>query len=608
MEQETERLTRAALDILSAADSTAICQKLLSYLQNFIVATHIRVLLIDINHTQTVLYRDVGLISSSIAQANEILHQETVRKTLRLGEALLLSGEVDAQLLAALSLGLLTPLGAVLLAPLKVSGNTIGIVILGRSDSRQPFTQGDARLSTFLASQAAAAVETSRLYLAEFQRIQIEETLLRAGRKLSEGLNPQELPARILEQLAIVVPYERGSLLLQEKDVLKIAAQRGFPDDERVNLLSIRLREGDVYSQIATSLHPVLIDDVTQSPGWTQVEWLPLNLSWMSVPLFSKDRVVGMVSLTRREKNAFSQEDVLLVSTFAMQAAVALENAALYEEITRFSQHLEQMVQQRTDELRKALTTLERMDQSKSDFINVAAHELRTPLTIMKGYVGMMQADRAVQANPFLLQILNGVQKGAERLHEIVNSMLDLARIDNQVLSIQSERVSFSTIARRIQADYEDFLVERKQVMRLVDLENLPPLMGDANLLLKVFQSIIINAIKYTPDGGTITVSAQRLQDEQTGDCLDISIQDTGIGIDPQDHELIFEKLFSAGKVALHSSSKASFKGGGPGLGLTIARGVVQAHKGRIWVESEGCNEETCPGSCFHVLLPVAAG
>jgi hypothetical protein len=129
------------------------------------------------------------------------------------------------------------------------------------------------------------------------ERLRIENI----GRSVACGLKPVELPAAILEQLAEVVAYERGSFLLREGNVLRIAAQRGFPKDERTQRLIIPLREGDVYYQIADTCHPVLIDDVTQAPGWTQVPWLPLNLSWLGVPLFSKDSVVdGFVDPARK--------------------------------------------------------------------------------------------------------------------------------------------------------------------------------------------------------------------------------------------------------------------------------------------------------------------
>lgn len=312
-----------------------------------------------------------------------------------------------------------------------------------------------------------------------------------------------------------------------------------------------------------------------------------------------------MVSLTRRERGAFSQEDVLMATAFAMQASVALENANLYAEITRFNQQLEQMVQQRTQELRQALFTLERMEHNRADFISVTAHELRTPLTVMKGYLGILESDASLQANPFLRQVLAGFMKGTERLYEIVESMLELVRIDNQQLEIEPGLVTVNTIARRVFLDYNEFLAERKQTLELQNLEGLPILQGDANLLLKVLQNIVINAIKYTPDGGKITISGRAVADEQGGEWVEILVQDSGIGIDPEFHELIFEKLYSLGKVGLHSTSKYTFKGGGPGLGLAIARGIVNAHGGKIWVESDHQDEDAFPGSCFHILLPV---
>jgi signal transduction histidine kinase len=224
----------------------------------------------------------------------------------------------------------------------------------------------------------------------------------------------------------------------------------------------------------------------------------------------------------------------------------------------------------------------------------------------MKGYLGMLESDAAVRASTFLLQVRDGIQKGTERLHEIVNSMLDLARIDNQVLDLKTEPVAISSVLRRVRIDFTPFLEERHQEIEIIGLEGLPPIQGDPTLLVKVFHNVVINAIKYTPDGGKITIQGCRKQDESLGDCIEIQVQDTGIGIDPDQQELIFEKLYSTGKVALHSSGKASFKGGGPGLGLAIARGIVLAHKGRIWAESERHDEELFPGSLFHILLPVS--
>jgi signal transduction histidine kinase len=326
----------------------------------------------------------------------------------------------------------------------------------------------------------------------------------------------------------------------------------------------------------------------------------------MGVPLFSKEHVIGMLSLTRRETSAFSDDDSILASTFSLQAAIALENAGLYDEITRFNEQLEQMVDQRTEELNQAYQTLEKLDQNKTVFINVAAHELRTPLTVLKGYTSMIGNDPSVIQNAYLSEVVKGVNKGVNRLQGIINSMLDVARIDSQVLDLHPEQTSLPVTIKRIQSDLGPALKERQITLTLEDLDKLPIISADPSLLLKVFQNLIGNAVKYTPNGGRITISGKTLSDERLGECVEVLVQDSGIGIDPEHHELIFEKFYQTGTVALHSSSETQFKGGGPGLGLSIVRGIVQAHRGRIWVESMGHSEELNPGSTFHVLLPVA--
>jgi signal transduction histidine kinase len=349
----------------------------------------------------------------------------------------------------------------------------------------------------------------------------------------------------------------------------------------------------------------VLVGDVTRTAGWSQVDWLPLNLSWMGVPLFAKERVIGMLSLTRSEANAFSQDHAILAATFALQAAIALENAALYDEITRFNEQLEQMVAQRTEELNAAYKTLEKLDDNKTVFINVAAHELRTPLTVIKGYMGMLQADPAVTHNAYLTEVLKGIHTGTERLHAIINSMLDVARIDSQLLDLHLEPTSLPVMLKRVLGDYSQAAAERQISLELVNVEGLPLIAGDPDLLLKVFKNLVSNAIKYTPDGGRITLRGERVVDARLGDCVEIQVRDTGIGIDSDHQDLIFEKFYQTGTVALHSTSQTSFMGGGTGLGLSIVRGIVNAHGGRIWAESPGHDQVLCPGSTFFVRLPL---
>lgn len=451
------------------------------------------------------------------------------------------------------------------------------------------------------------AEELDRLYQNEQERRREADALSKAARNLSSVINVEELPKKILEQLAFVLPYERGALLMEERDgTISILAQRGFPDDQRVQDLRVQINPGGVYDQIARAGEVKVVDDVTREKGWTQVDWLPIHHSWVGLPLFAKNKVVGMLSLTRAAKAAFTADDLLLASTFAMQAAIAMQNARLYDDQAKFNELMEHMVEQRVEELHSALTTLEKLDKNKTSFIQVAAHELRTPITVMKGYLGMLKGNPSIQEQGDLFQAVDGVMKGTDRLHQIVNAMLDVAKLESQAIAPHIEPTLLGLVLQLVQKEYKNDLKERNITLSVESsVSQLPQLMADPHLLQKALDAIVVNAIKFTPDGGQITISGETAQDERKGPCIELRITDTGIGIDPANHKVIFEKLHQVGKVELHSSGRAKFKGGGPGLGLSIAAGIVKAHDGKIWVESPGHDEERLPGSTFFIRIPI---
>ncbi len=260
-------------------------------------------------------------------------------------------------------------------------------------------------------------------------------------------------------------------------------------------------------------------------------------------------------------------------------------------------------------ELREAFETLERLDRAKLDFIQVAAHELRTPLTVMRGYASMLLGEPTIRENAMLLEITQGIVNGSQRLHEIVNNMLDVQKIDNDTLEAAAVPVSIPVVVHGIIMDFQDAIVERRLKVEL-DVDNPDQILhieADPGLVNKALYHLVMNAIKYTPDGGTIRIACAYEVDEELDEVAHITIADTGIGIAPEYQRLIFEKFYRLGEVALHSSGKTAFKAGGPGLGLAIARGAVNAHGGRIWVESDGNDEQLLPGSVFHVILPLHA-
>jgi signal transduction histidine kinase len=265
-------------------------------------------------------------------------------------------------------------------------------------------------------------------------------------------------------------------------------------------------------------------------------------------------------------------------------------------------------LRQANEELRRALKQLERLDRTKTDFIQVSAHELRTPVAALTGYAQIMETHPAVVKDDGLRALVEGVATGAKRLHRIFDSILDMSRVINGELKIHRSPVSMRVVFNGIQSSFEADLERRSLEIRMVGLDDLPFCPGDPSLLYKAFRHLVNNAIKYTPDGGTITVTGRHFDTPELGRSLEIAVEDTGIGIAANDLELIFEKFYRTGEVALHSSGTTEFKGGGPGLGLAIAQGILLVHGGRIWAESPGYDEETCPGSRFVAQLPLDAG
>lgn len=451
-----------------------------------------------------------------------------------------------------------------------------------------------------------AAAQNAKLFESEQARRRGAEALARSSRQLSSLTTIEKLPQQILEQLQQVLPYDRGFLFMEDVNSMpRIRAHYGLPSDANISDFRLRINHADFYKTVARKGETLLISDVKVVEGWEQSDWLPRDRSWLGVPMYSKDKVIGLLVLSR-SNSAFNDDDGLMATTFAMQAIVALDNARLYDEVTSMNHMMERMVSQRVEELNNAYNNLAKHDKNKSAFIQVAAHELRTPLTVIKGYIGMLKGDAAIQSNLMLSQAIDGVLQGTNRLHQIVNSMLDVARLDSQVISPQVEPVNLGLILRLVHKDYINDLAARSLTFNMDEaIREMPLLLADSELLKKALDHVIVNAIKFTPDGGSITVTAEVVNDARLGRCAEIRVKDSGIGIDAEHHKIIFEKLYQLGKVELHSSSRTSYKGGGAGLGLAIASGIVKAMQGSIWAESEGLDEVNFPGSTFFIRLPL---
>jgi len=256
-------------------------------------------------------------------------------------------------------------------------------------------------------------------------------------------------------------------------------------------------------------------------------------------------------------------------------------------------------------DLQNTNKVLRQLDRNKMEFIQVAAHELRTPLTVLNGYVKVLQVSPDVSKNTVLGGVVDGIVKGTERIHEVVNLMLDVTRIDAEDLKVAAVPVPYKHVINDVVKSFKKATDERNLHITIQHAEGTPSIIGDPALIQKALYQLIINAIKYTPDGGWITITTRPVTMTDKSPGVEIAVRDRGIGLDVEHHDLIFEKFYQVGSVDLHSSGKTSFKGGGPGVGLAIVRGVARVHGGKVWVESAGYDEVNFTGSTFYLQLPL---
>ncbi len=197
---------------------------------------------------------------------------------------------------------------------------------------------------------------------------------------------------------------------------------------------------------------------------------------------------------------------------------------------------------------------------------------------------------------------VDGLVDLIERMSKIITEILTISRIATGRVELNMGVANLGQIVSRIIDSFGEAAQRRNLLVRYTEKEWPPVLHGDAELIELCLFNVIGNAIKYTPDGGLINVICRLSPTKAL-----ILVQDSGIGINKDDQARIFERFFTAGDTQLHSTSKTAFRGGGLGLGLAISRGIIEAHGGRLWVESEGRDEEKLPGSTFYIDLPLQA-
>jgi signal transduction histidine kinase len=345
----------------------------------------------------------------------------------------------------------------------------------------------------------------------------------------------------------------------------------------------------DSVEQAITSGNPAWLDSTllewTSSPTLTDLQQKKNNVAELLNKIISVTNDVAIENLPEEEALDLLTT-VTPIYTYALEKIARLETEA---RVTYIS-----------DELNQVKQKLEKLDRSKSNFISVAAHELKTPLTLIEGYASMIRDLVAETGNPQIDTLLVGINIGIQRLREIIDDMIDVSVIDNDLLSLNMQPLWLHHLFELLKHDLEEAIKERHLTLEIKEfLGSEVWIYADSERLFQAFHNVLLNAIKYTPDSGTITIDGRTLPG-----FIEITFADTGIGISPENQSLIFRKFSQSGP-SLHSSGKTKFKGGGPGLGLPITRGIIEAHGGTIWVESTGYDEMKCPGSTFHILIPA---
>lgn len=444
------------------------------------------------------------------------------------------------------------------------------------------------------------------------QEFHPSRTLHAYSEQISNILDMQRLANVAVGLIIEAMDISRGFLFLVDSELtnegqkayrLRAVRNQG---ERQIKIITLA-NDHPVVKHFVQTQRPLLQYDLDLLPSYRAVssqerEWFNHLEAEVYLPIFSKREWIGLLALGAKiSGKRYTENDLVTLAALANQTAVALENARLVENLVQLNTELRQAYRA----LDRANRDLERLDQTKSDFISIASHELRTPLTAIIGYTEMLLEDQSLPSEAHTM--LKNISKGTRRLHEIMDAMFDIAQIDTRTLQLHLTPVDTASLIREVCRSLESTVQERQQTLT-IDIPSLPLTKADPNLLKKLFQQLLMNAIKFTPNEGKISVVARALPTrsaELPNGGVEIVVSDTGVGVDPASQDIIFSKFYQPGDVSKHSTSKTRFKGDGAGLGLALSKGIVEAHGGRIWVESKGYDEVNFPGSKFHVVLPL---
>ncbi|MBU4332902.1 MAG: hypothetical protein KKD07_00495, partial [Candidatus Omnitrophica bacterium] len=310
---------------------------------------------------------------------------------------------------------------------------------------------------------------------------------------------------------------------------------------------------------------------------------------YILTPIMSPNGMIGIIFVgNTAETSSMTEGDEEIISILATQIAQALDNARLFEEVYRSRQALESKVQSRTIQLESALEQVQNISKTKSEFISAVSHELRTPLTSIKGYASILMAGKLGEVPENVKLRLAKINTHSDNLVNLINELLDISRIESGRVEMKFNECDISRMIESVH-DLLTPQLKDKRINWVTELApNVPKLFLDTSHFERVFINLVSNAIKFTPEEGTISITAS-LND----DIVTVGVSDTGIGISEQDIKRLFDEFYRV-------ENKINQNVKGTGLGLALAKKIVEAHKGRIWITSE-----IGKGTTFHFTIPV---
>jgi signal transduction histidine kinase len=508
--------------------------------------------------------------------------QLRISNVFRLGLALVvvfLAG--GAAFAAGVSRRLVSPIDDLVRGTQEISSGSLDVTIPVRSDDE-------------LGSLAAS-----------FNRMaeKLQETKVRLERKVIETATLYEVAQEITSQVALeptlrlvadrartLLGGDVSLLALREPhgDAFRVRAYSGTVTDE---LACLRFRPGEgLGGRVAASGEPTVIGDYQEelrdSPFLRVVTETGIRAQ-VAVPLKVRGAVRGVLYVSSHSPHRFNEEDQFLLGALADQAAIGIENAGLYEDVRRHAEELEDKVEARTRELQEANRSLEIASQHKSQFLANMSHELRTPLNAILGYTELIVDGIYGDVPPKIDEILQRVQQSGRHLLGLINDVLDLSKIEAGELRLSLNDYSMADVVHTVVTAVEALAAEKQLALAVSVPADLPTGRGDERRIAQVLLNLVGNAIKFT-ETGSVTIAVGAVNGE-----FAVSVSDTGPGIPKADQERIFQEFQQV------DSSSTRTKGG-TGLGLPIARKIIDLHGGRMWVESD-----LGKGSTFAFTLPV---